>query len=362
MASERSASVVLEKLVIRGLRGVDETTIDGFAPLTVIVGRNGSRKSTILEALLLAAAPSPENALTDIVNRRRGVENGLRWLFARGEVLGDGVHLEAHGRGHTRCVRLTSLPAPDPSTLKALRQVAGAAGPFTTIRLEVTTQTGSSPATAVLLGSVASTGEARYRHAGGPNLLPELIPRVRSIFSGPSAPGTIADAYTSLRAAGRAELADQVLAVLVDRGAQPGEVSLSIGSEQGRSFLMLSHSDRGVPIAVAGDGARELVENAIHYAEHDGGLTLHEEPEVHLHPGAQRVLAGVIARAVRRGTQVVLTTHSLEFIDDLLAEFQEDLSSLAVITASIVAGRLRTTSIPGEAADRLRSQIGEDLR
>ena len=44
-----------------------------------------------------------------------------------------------------------------------------------------------------------------------------------------------------------------------------------------------------------------------------------EEPEVHMHPGAIRQCARAILAAVRRGIQIVLSTHSLELIDALLS-------------------------------------------
>ena len=40
------------------------------------------------------------------------------------------------------------------------------------------------------------------------------------------------------------------------------------------------------------------------------GVLIYEEPEAHLHPRVQRILAQVLVRLVRAGTTVVLTTHS----------------------------------------------------
>jgi predicted ATPase len=41
-----------------------------------------------------------------------------------------------------------------------------------------------------------------------------------------------------------------------------------------------------------------------------GQLVYLEQPEIHLHPLAQRRLAGVLAAAAKRGIRVVLETHS----------------------------------------------------
>ncbi|MDW8396875.1 MAG: AAA family ATPase [Anaerolineae bacterium] len=56
-----------------------------------------------------------------------------------------------------------------------------------------------------------------------------------------------------------------------------------------------------------------------------GWLVYIEEPEIHLHPRAIRALPGLILRAVRRGAQVVIETHSellLLSIQTLVAEQQ----------------------------------------
>lgn len=54
-----------------------------------------------------------------------------------------------------------------------------------------------------------------------------------------------------------------------------------------------------------------------------GDLLIIEEPESHLHPGAQTKIAQTLARLVRAGVQVVITTHSnwlLQQIGNLIRE------------------------------------------
>src|SRR5437016_9270450 len=54
---------MIEKLEIENYRGIAHGEISGLAPLTILVGPNSSGKSTILEALLLAASPGSSDAL-----------------------------------------------------------------------------------------------------------------------------------------------------------------------------------------------------------------------------------------------------------------------------------------------------------
>lgn len=54
-----------------------------------------------------------------------------------------------------------------------------------------------------------------------------------------------------------------------------------------------------------------------------GDLLIIEEPESHLHPGAQTVIAQTLARLIRAGVQVLITTHStylLQQIGNLIRE------------------------------------------
>ena len=54
-----------------------------------------------------------------------------------------------------------------------------------------------------------------------------------------------------------------------------------------------------------------------------GDLIIIEEPESHLHPGAQAKIAQTLARLVRAGVRVVITTHStnlLQQISNLIRE------------------------------------------
>lgn len=54
-----------------------------------------------------------------------------------------------------------------------------------------------------------------------------------------------------------------------------------------------------------------------------GDLLIIEEPESHLHPGAQTIIAQILARLVRAGVQVLITTHSnylLQQIGNLIRE------------------------------------------
>jgi len=83
-----------------------------------------------------------------------------------------------------------------------------------------------------------------------------------------------------------------------------------------------SWTGRCAPISMAPSGVREVlsVALALVYPKHINVFV--EEPEAHLHPRALRHLAGLIARAVNGGKNVLVTTHSdylIGYINNLIA-------------------------------------------
>ncbi len=77
-----------------------------------------------------------------------------------------------------------------------------------------------------------------------------------------------------------------------------------------------------LPLPQAPSGLREVVTVVLSLLLPLPRVVFIEEPEAHLHPRAQRLMARVIAEAVNRGKYVVLTTHS----DYLISEFSNLIS------------------------------------
>lgn len=88
-----------------------------------------------------------------------------------------------------------------------------------------------------------------------------------------------------------------------------------------------------------------------------------EEPEVHMHPGAIRQCARAIVAAVRRGIQIVLSTHSLELLDALLAvSSDDDLGRLSLYQLQLQDGVLESSRLAGPDVAFSRTTIEDDLR
>jgi len=166
------------------------------------------------------------------------------------------------------------------------------------------------------------------------------------------------DAYTSAVMQGQRESVSHFVAQVVS-----GARGIEILTENGRPVVHLVFSDHSVPAALAGDGLLAVLRLVVALASSPGGVVLLEEPEVHEHPGAIRQSAKAIVAAVRRDIQVILSTHSLELIDALLAEaYDKDLDKLAVYRLQLKEGLLKSHRIAGPDVHVARTQIEDDLR
>jgi len=165
--------------------------------------------------------------------------------------------------------------------------------------------------------------------------------------------------YTNTVTQGRRE---DVLELL--RDIIPGLRSIEIlVTARNEPVLHLVFQNGSVPVALAGDGIRTLMRLSLELAIRSKGLVLIEEPEVHQHPRALHQSAKALLASVRRGLQVVLSTHSLELIDALLLEAtQEDLQRFSVYRLKLNEGELVSSRLSGDGLAFARAQIEEDLR
>ncbi|MBN1208173.1 MAG: ATP-binding protein [Myxococcaceae bacterium] len=343
---------------IKNLRGIREGALHKLTPLTVLVGPNSSGKSTILDALLIGASPSPGDAVGRAVGRRSTRDADARWLLWRQGQEGSttvGVETEFD---YSRYSTL-SWSSEVPSELTARLREVGGAPPFSCIETRCRGALRGVTATAWTAFAVDNS----YEFKQSPEVLPTPLkfePGVSFIDMRGVGLGTpLAQLYSESVTQGRRDDVRELLGAVV-----PGLRNLEIlVNHRLEPVLHLVFSDKSVPVALAGDGVRTMLRLGLELASRSKGLVLIEEPEVHQHPKALQQSARALLAGMRRGIQIVLATHSLELIDALLLEAsQEDLPRISTYRLKLEEGTLASSRIDGERMAFARGQIEEDLR
>lgn len=327
---------------IEGLRGIREGEIGGLGPLVVLVGPNGCGKSTVLDALHIGAG-DPVEAIARAVGRRPHGWNGSRWLFSR------------QSPKREASVSVTAAH----QQREAVCQLQWSEG------ASVEHQELISPMTSVLCmrqgdgGATVRFGADNQALSFGPLGRPAGFPAVRLVDDARASTRPLDELYTDAVEQGRKATADAALRAVLG----PPLVGLTLLTDHRIPVVHLEYEDGSVPVSVAGDGVAALARIALELASRPGGTVLIEEPEAHQHPRLVWKTAELIWGAIARDVQIVLTTHSLELIDALIAAAPAGrLGDLGVYRLKIDDGVLHHTRIGGEDAAERRAEFEDDLR
>jgi energy-coupling factor transporter ATP-binding protein EcfA2 len=82
--------------------------------------------------------------------------------------------------------------------------------------------------------------------------------------------------------------------------------------------LMVAIGGTAVPLELVGAGALQAIQLVAYATMYDPGLLLLDEPDAHLHPSNQRLLAATLLKIAEQGSvKVILATHSRHIFDAL---------------------------------------------
>ena len=337
---------MLTTLTVQGLRGLDQARLDGLAPVTVLVGPNGSGKTTILEACgAFAAGPNPVEAWNALLHREwLGIE-GLRYIVRRDGALIIGQLGDEEG---SRRLSIPALRAPGsftaPLALDLREEHIGH-------RWQATVD-----ADGVLDGprhEVAVPYEFVYAFVDRPAGAQQRLNK-------PSFSSALRESLTAIKLS---PLYDDWLEYLRTLRPNISSIeSISVGDRDEPFVFEKERSRIGFPLAFAGDGFRRSLLLAGGFARAKTGIVAIDEPEAFAHPSLFISVAKLIRRGVADKTQVIMATHSLEFVGALLDEFAGDLGKIAVFGLSVTGGKLDAIRIAGDDAQKRVHEMGHDLR
>jgi predicted ATPase len=313
---------MISAIEIEGLRGIKHGKLEGLTPLTILTGPNGCGKSTVLDALLIGANVSPDQGVIQAVQRRPETRNGARWLIRNGS---SSISCAVDDRSLATTLKLGSA---EPITI-----VVGESG-----YLEFSPENKAH---------IHRTYGLRPDVAEIKLIDPALVISLYRVFS------------QVVREGRRQEVQD------LFRQLDPEALSLEILTEDSdMPVLNVVKQNYAVPVSLSGDGIQAFLQLALSLSSVLAGeLVLVEEPEVCQHPKSIWQSALAILGTMRRGVQVVLTTHSLELIDALLGHANDDdLEKMSVFNLALVEGELRSSRSDGERIMTVRDQLDMDLR
>ena len=310
--------MLLNKVTIKNFKAIEETEID-LAPFTVIVGANGSGKSSVLQA--------------------------MHWMFQSGRNLSIDTNNDAR-KGSTLSEKdATYMPSPDYRNSGYGPEYGnGAHMPRFDLSIDATDENGRAVKAAMWIKSAKNEGlsvhvpsanefvrKLRDRNQEISSYIPGLagIPlseekRTKVIVHRQAAAG---DANTVLR---NVLLLLKAAEVNGSSGLQHvtkfvsqvmGELELFVEFEEERHSTIraefqtqpMKDADirRRKPLELAGIGFLQVIQIFAYLVNFRPVVLLVDEPDSHLHPATQERLVRVLAAAAKEfGTQVILTTHS----------------------------------------------------
>ena len=319
-ASAVNTKIHLDSLVVSGFRGIPHLEMPRLGRVTLLAGKNGVGKTSVLEAVRVYAARSSYGVLATVLRNHAELH---RTTNAEGvEALAPDWSGLFHGRdmwaesgikigkvSHGRLLTIRAIWAEDQQmTLHSELQ----GNPFPVFQVEFGFQQWR------ILIDNPLPGALRHRFRGNPSELPGEI---GCVMLGPGLPGDLALArfWDEVLLKGEQKLAidalDLVLGSKTEWIAAVGDTAQR-GADRGRRVIVKNESQNApVPLQSLGDGATRIFGAALALINSQGGFLLLDESENGIHHSVQRDFWTMVLNAAQMyNVQVLATTHSWDCV------------------------------------------------
>jgi predicted ATPase len=150
-------------------------------------------------------------------------------------------------------------------------------------------------------------------------------------FEIPKFSGVVSDFISSLMELSEDKGAFFKLAEEFEKELIKGKVSVKTAEKYMYPDIKYYFKDKEIPLHRSSSTVSELAPLFLYlkYRVEPGSLLIIEEPEAHLHPENQRILAKFLVRLIRQGVRLFITTHSEYLIEQLssfimLSQFKDE--------------------------------------
>ena len=307
----------LPDLRIKGFRGIKDLLISRLGRVTLLAGKNGAGKTTVLEAVKVYAARGRQATLSEILHSREEAEHSFDEDFDR-DTLAPSWEALFYGR----------ILSPDSSL---------SIGPENGDPLQIKTKLGPTPLDPSSIESqfpdealyllVSFQGseyvfptirrDRRRTVSGGP----VFPPAIRCDSLGPGLPSSsqLSQFWDNVALTDEESKAVDALNLIysdnVERVAMIGDDIGTRRSTGRRAVVKLRDEARPVPLKSLGDGAVRLFSVALAVANSKDGFLLIDEAENGIHHSIQRDFWTMVLKAAEQNNvQVLATTHSWDCV------------------------------------------------